>query len=108
MNLHKLLLLASAAVAINAKEVRHAKSFYISSINHGLDNPASSSTAAAVKTDSLLDTFSLSFGGSFDFAKSFEGAKKIFQGISSCKFFSFKAYLFLYLVPCVPVCCCRP
>ena len=92
MKFHKLLLLASAVVAINANEARHAKSFHISSINHGLENSASSSSAAAVKTDSLLDTFSLSFVGSFDFAKSFEGAKKIFQGIASCKFFSFTSH----------------
>jgi hypothetical protein len=40
----------------------------------------------AVQRTSLLDTMSLSFAGNFDFSQIFEGVKKIFEGIATCKF----------------------
>ena len=36
--------------------------------------------------NSLLDTFSLSWSGNFDFSKSFGGMQKIFEGIFTCKY----------------------
>ena len=36
---------------------------------------------------SLLDTFSLSFVGNFDFSQIMEGTRKIFEGLATCKFF---------------------
>jgi hypothetical protein len=34
----------------------------------------------------LLDTFSLSFSGDFDFSHIIDGIRKIFEGIGKCKF----------------------
>ena len=36
--------------------------------------------------NSLLDTFSLSFVGNFNFANAIEGIKKIVEGIASCEY----------------------
>ena len=71
---------------------RDERSFFISSINRG----GVKSDDVITRNDdvidsgegeggSLLDTFSLSFVGSFDFARTFDGIKQIFQGISSCE-----------------------
>ncbi len=35
--------------------------------------------------DGLLDTFSLSFVGNFNFAKAIEGVTKIVDGVSNCE-----------------------
>lgn len=34
---------------------------------------------------SILDTFSLSFVGNFDFSQIIDGLKKIFEGLATCK-----------------------
>ena len=38
-------------------------------------------------SNSLLDTFSLSWSGDFDFSRTLEGVSKILEGIASCKCF---------------------
>ena len=44
------------------------------------------STGKNENSNSLLDTFSLSWSGNFDFSKTFEGTQKIFEGIFTCKY----------------------
>ena len=70
-----LLFVLGFGMALSSAVGRQPKALYIS--NKSLDG---------TKPNSLLDTFSLSFVGSFDFARTFEGFNKIFEGISSCKF----------------------
>jgi len=70
---------------------RDERSFFISSINRGGANSDDVinrnddviDSESGEDGGSLLDTFSLSFAGSFDFARTFDGVKQIFQGISS-------------------------
>ena len=73
---------------------RDERSFFISSINRGgvksddvttRNDDVIDSESGEGEGGSLLDTFSLSFVGSFDFARTFDGVEQIFQGISSCE-----------------------
>ena len=71
---------------------RDERSFFISSINRGgvksddvITRNDDVIDSESGEGGSLLDTFSLSFVGSFDFARTFDGIKQIFQGISSCE-----------------------
>ena len=41
--------------------------------------------AAAPASNGILDTFSLSFVGNFNFANAVEGARKIMAGIANCE-----------------------
>ena len=43
------------------------------------------STGRNENSNGLLDTFSLSWSGNFDFSNKFEGVQKIFEGIFKCK-----------------------
>lgn len=43
------------------------------------------STGKNENSNSLLDTFSLSWSGNFDFSNTFEGIQKIFEGIVTCE-----------------------
>lgn len=63
-----LLYLNSLTVAVEAVE---AKDYY--------------GKAKVRQRSSLLDTFSLSFVGNFDFSQIIDGLKKIFEGFATCK-----------------------
>jgi hypothetical protein len=64
---------------------------YLSSMTLGVNGESGEargqfySNAKAARRTSLLDTFSLSFAGNFDFSHILEGLKKIFDGIGTCK-----------------------
>ena len=44
------------------------------------------SKGRADDSNSLLDTFSLSWSGNFNFSNSLEGIQKIFEGIFTCEY----------------------
>ena len=53
---------------------------------HSSFRASSSSGKRENSQNSLLDTFSLSWSGNFDFSRSFAGIQKIFEGIFTCKY----------------------
>ena len=53
---------------------------------HSSFRASSSSGKRENSQNSLLDTFSLSWSGNFDFSRSFAGFQKIFEGIFTCKY----------------------
>eukprot|EP00095_Tigriopus_kingsejongensis_P008202 maker-scaffold895_size84271-snap-gene-0.34 protein:Tk08202 transcript:maker-scaffold895_size84271-snap-gene-0.34-mRNA-1 annotation:"hypothetical protein DAPPUDRAFT_329459" len=72
-----LLILVTSSHGVFGHERRASKQFYVTQ-----SDPAPL-TATKTTPTSLLDTFSLSFAGNFNFANTMEGLSKIMEGISS-------------------------